>query len=309
VKRLTIEAGATDAGRTLQSLLHDRCGLSHAQARGVIDAGGVRAAGGRPVPQGDYARRLEAGDRFEVAFDPGRRYHPRHRERPGRGYRVVHRDDDLVVVDKGPEVLSVPTPLRDEESLVDRLLESEHERGVRRASLYPVHRLDRDTSGLLLFARTRAAHEGLKAQFAARSIERRYLAVVEGRIAADQGRFESRVVEDPRSLKVRSTGRAGEGREAITEYRVTERLPRATVVTVRLLTGRKNQIRVHFAEAGHPLLGDRRYGRPSPHIGRVALHATSLAFEHPATGRKVSFQSPLPPDLRVLLRRLRTHPA
>jgi 23S rRNA pseudouridine1911/1915/1917 synthase len=309
VKSLILEAGAADAGRTLQALLHDRCGISHAQARGVIDAGGVRPEGGRPVGAGEYARRVAAGERFEVVFDPGQRYHARPKERPGRGYRVVHRDDDLVVVDKAPEVLSVPTPLREEESLVDRLLEAERERGVSRASLYPVHRLDRDTSGLLLFARNRLTHEGLKAQFAERSIERRYVAVVEGVIKEDQGRFESRVVEDPKTLKVRSTEAPGEGREAITEFRVTERLPRATVVTVRLLTGRKNQIRVHFAEAGHPLVGDRRYGRPSPHIGRAALHATSLAFLHPATLRKMSFQSPPPPDFRGLLRRLRGRPA
>jgi 23S rRNA pseudouridine1911/1915/1917 synthase len=309
VKRLTLEAGDADAGKTLQALLHERCGLSHSRARGLIDAGGVRLLGGHPVPAGEYARRLAAGERFEIQFDPDRRYQPKAKERPGRGYRIVHRDDDLIVVDKSPEVLSVPTPLRDEDSLVDRILESERARGVKGAALYPVHRLDRDTSGLLLFARSHRAHQALKASFAERAIERRYVAVVEGRMAEDQGRFESRVVEDLKSLKVKSTTRPGEGREAITEFRVTERLPRATVVTVRLVTGRKNQIRVHFAEARHPLVGDRRYGRPSLQIGRVALHAASLAFRHPGDGRRMTFTSPLPADIRGLLRRLRSHPA
>jgi len=309
VKRLTLDAGDADVGKTLQALLHERVGLSHSRARGLIDAGGVRLAGGHPVPAGEYARRVAAGERFEIQLDPQRRYQPKPKERPGRGYRVVHRDDDLLVVDKGPEVLSVPTPLRDEDSLVERILESERARGVRGAALFPVHRLDRDTSGLLLFARTHRAHQELKALFVDRTIERRYVAVVEGRVAEEQGRFESRVVEDPKSLKVKSTTRPGEGREAITEFRVTERLPRATVVTVRLVTGRKNQIRVHFAEARHPLVGDRRYGRPSPQIGRAALHAASLAFRHPADGRKMTFTSPLPADMRGLLRRLRSHPA
>ena len=128
---------------------------------------------------------------------------------------------------------------------------------------------------------------------------------MEGRIATETGRFESSLVEDPRSLKVHSTRTPGEGKPAITEYRVTERLPRATVVSVKLLTGRKNQIRAHFAEAGHPLVGDRRYGRASDAIGRTALHAMRLSFTHPETGRRMTFQSPLPPDIRGLLRRLR----
>lgn len=254
---------------------------------------------------GGYARRLVPGERFTITFDPDRRYRPAPKERPGRGYTVLHRDDHLVVVDKSPDLLTVPTSLRDEESLVDRLLDSERGRGIRRAALFPVHRLDRDTSGLLLFARRKPAQEGLKSQFSERSIERRYLAVVEGRIDGDEGRFESRLVEDPRSLKVHSTKKPGEGKTAITEYRVTERLPSATVVSVRLLTGRKNQIRAHFAEAGHPLVGDRRYGRPSEDIGRTALHAMRLSFTHPETGRRMTFQSPLPPDVRGLLRRLR----
>jgi 23S rRNA pseudouridine1911/1915/1917 synthase len=314
VKRLRLEVGPRDGGRTLQALLHDRAGISHEQARGLIDAGVVRAATAapgaplHPIAPGDYARRLTPGEVFEAVWDEGQRYRPRARERPGRGYRVVYRDDHVVVVDKGPEVLSVPSALREEDSLLERLLETERARGVRRPTLVAVHRLDRDTSGLLLFARSAAAAAGLKEQFAARAVERRYLAVVDGRIEADQGRFESRLVEDPRTLKVRTSRRAGEGREAVTEYRVTERLPQATVVTVRLGTGRKNQIRVHFAEARHPLVGDRRYGRPSPLIGRTALHAMSLAFTHPASGLRVSYQSPLPADLRRLLRRLRSRP-
>lgn len=262
-------------------------------------------SGGDPVTPGGYARRLLPGERFAVEFDPHRRYQPRPRERAGRGYKVLFRDDHLVVVDKSPDLLTVPTSLREEESLVDRLLEAERGRGIRRAALFPVHRLDRDTSGLLLFARRKPAQEGLKAQFSEHSIDRRYLAVVEGRVAAETGRFESHLVEDPRSLKVHSTKRPGEGKPAITEYRVTERLPRATVVSVRLMTGRKNQIRVHFAEAGHPLVGDRRYGRVSDAIRRTALHAMRLTFTHPDSGRKMTFQSPLPPDLRGLLRRLR----
>ena len=306
MKRVTLEASPADAGRTLQAFLHQRCGLSHAIARGLIDAGAVRAAAPPPVRPGDYARRLRPGERFEVAWDPGTRYREQPAERPGRGYDVLHRDDAVIVIDKKPEVLSVPTALRSEDSLLERLLESEKGRGLRHAEVFAVHRLDRDTSGLLLFARTGPALGALKEQFADRSLERRYLAVVEGNLEEDRGRFESRVVEDARTLKVRSTRLPGKGREAVTDYEVSERLPGATVVTVRLRTGRKNQIRVHFAEAKHPIVGDRRYGRTSPHIGRTALHAMRLAFIHPATGRRMSFESPLPADIRDLIRVLRS---
>ena len=269
----------------------------------------MRPGPGRaPVRAGEYARRVRAGESYHVVYEESRRYRARPPERGGRGYRVVFRDADLVVVDKDPELLSVPTRLRDEESLVDRILESEQARGVRNAALLAVHRLDRDTSGLLVYARSGRAYASLRAQFEGREVERRYLAVVEGRVEPDEGRFESRLVEDRRTLRVRSSKRKGEGREAITEFRVSERLQDATVLAVRLRTGRKNQIRVHCAEAGHPLLGDRRYGRPSPLIPRAALHAATLGFRHPATGRPLSFESALPPDLRGLIRRLRAGP-
>src|SRR5256712_4723388 len=272
-----------DAGRTLPAVLHDRGGFTHRAARGLIDAGGVR--GVRP---GQYAHRVAAGQRFEVRVDPARRYRPKPPPRPGAGYKVIHEERDLLVVEKQPRLLSVPTPLRQEEdSLVERLLESERARGVRRPALYALHRLDWDTSGLLLFARSRRAYEALEAQFQTRTIERLYTAVAAGRVERDEGRFESRLVEDPKTLKVRSTRRPGEGKEAITEYKVTERLPSATVLSVRLRTGRRNQIRVHFAEAGHALVGDRSYGKATPLIGRTALHARALRFIHPVTRKQV----------------------
>jgi 23S rRNA pseudouridine1911/1915/1917 synthase len=312
LKTLVIEILPGDAGRTLPAVLHDRGGFTHREARGLIDAGAVRGPlpdrGGVPVSvkAGEHARRVSAGERYEVRVDPGRRYRPRGAARPGTGYRILHEDRDLFVVEKEPRLLSVPTPLRrEEDSLVERLLESERARGVRRPALYALHRLDWDTSGLLLFARSRRAYETLESQFKTRTIERLYTAVATGRVEPDEGRFESRLVEDRRTLKVRSTRRPGEGKEAITEYRVTERLPSATVLSVRLRTGRRNQIRVHLAEAGHALVGDRSYGRTSPLIGRTALHARALKFIHPVTGRQVSFESSLPRDMRRLIRTLR----
>lgn len=303
VSRMSIRIEPADAGKTLQSVLRDRLACSHAVARGLIDAGTIR--GIPAVRPRDYARRVIVGERFEIMRDPDRRYRPEARARSGRGYRVIHQDRHLLVVDKNPDLLTVPTTLRDEESLVERLLEGERRRGVRRPYLFALHRLDRDTSGLLLFARTRPAFEGLQTQFLERAVEREYLCVVLGMLEKEEGRFTSRLAEDPKSLKMRSVGRKRDGKEAITEYAVDERLPGATVVAVRLLTGRKNQIRVQFAEAGHPLIGDRRYGNRSPLIRRTALHARRLGFLHPVTRRRVSFASPIPRDMRRLIRSLR----
>jgi 23S rRNA pseudouridine1911/1915/1917 synthase len=303
LKTLTIEVRAEEQGRTLQALLHDRGGFSHAEARGLIDAGAVR--GPAAIAPGQYARRVRPGERYIIRHEEGRRYRPRAAARPGRGYRIVHQDRHLLVIDKEPDLLSVPTSLRREESLVERLLEAERRRGVRRPALYAVHRLDRDTSGLILYARTRQALEGLKQQFAAREVERCYVAVAAGVIRATRGRFTSRLIEDRKTLKMHSVSGGDAGKEAITDFEVTERLPAATVLSVRLATGRKNQIRVHLAEAGYPLVGDRRYGRRSPLIGRTALHARSLAFIHPVSGRPERFESPLPGDLKRLIRQLR----
>ncbi|OLC55804.1 MAG: hypothetical protein AUH92_01340 [Acidobacteria bacterium 13_1_40CM_4_69_4] len=321
VKTVIIEVTREDSGRTLQAVLHDRGGFSHGQARGLIDAGAVRgplrgAPGLEParrrrhasaaVGRGEYAHRVASGDRYEVRLEPERRYRPKPPPRPGPGYKVVYEDRELLVVEKQPHLLSVPTPLRErEDSLVERLLESERERGFRNPALYALNRLDRDTSGLLLFARSRRAFEGLESQFKTRTIERLYTAVATGAVEHDEGRFESRLVEDPRNLRMRSTRRRGEGKEAITEYKVTERLCGATLLSVRLRTGRRNQIRVHLAEAGHPLVGDRQYGKPSRLIGRTALHARSLRFIHPVTGKTVVFESFLPRDLRRLIKKLR----
>ena len=304
---LVLKVADEDVGRTLQALLHDRGGFSHAEARGLIDAGAVR--GPTDIRPGDYARRLRIGERYEVRRDPHRRYHPRAVPPVGRGYKVVHTDRDLLVVEKQPDLLTVPSDLReDEDSLVERLLEGERQRGVRRPALYALHRLDRDTSGLLLFARTRRAFEGLQAQFESRSIERVYVAVATGLVEPPEGRLVSLLIEDRRSLKMRSTRgtkEGKEGKEAVTEYETVERLPQATVLSVRLKTGRKNQIRVQLAEAGHALVGDRRYGNPSRLIGRTALHARVLSFVHPISGRTVRFEAPLPRDLRLLIKTLR----
>jgi len=231
--------------------------------------------------------------------------------------RLVHEDDDLLVVEKPPGLLTIGTA-RERERTLYRLL-SDYVRATphRRASpsaaartatrLFIVHRLDRETSGLLVFAKSAAVKRALQAQFAARAVERGYVAVVEGRVRDDAGTLRDRIVEDPTTLRVRA-GRGG-GREAVTEYRVRERRARSTVLELRLRTGRRGQIRAQLAALGHPIVGDRAFGATTDPVRRVCLHAAVLGFTD-ARGRARRFTSappaswgasigpPKPPDAR-----------
>jgi 23S rRNA-/tRNA-specific pseudouridylate synthase len=156
-----------------------------------------------------------------------------------------------------------------------------------------VHRLDRETSGLLCFAKSFAVKRHLQAQFAARTAERVYVAVVEGRLTPPTGTLEARLVED-RTLRVRATRDAQAGREAITHYRVLDHRGDTTLVELGLVTGRRGQLRAQLAALGHPIVGDLEHGgRPTP-VRRLCLHATRLAFVMPGGGRR-SFESPVPP--------------
>jgi 23S rRNA pseudouridine1911/1915/1917 synthase len=173
-----------------------------------------------------------------------------------------------------------------------------------------VHRLDKDTSGLVVFARTAEAERHLGRQFRAHSTERLYLALVRGK--AREGRIESWLVRDRGDGRRGSTSRAGEGQRAVTHVCVVEELGEYTLIECRLETGRTHQVRIHLGEAGTPLCGERvydrpRHGKPLPDgsgAKRIALHAATLGFDHPATGERLSFSSPLPDDMASLLRRL-----
>jgi 23S rRNA pseudouridine1911/1915/1917 synthase len=203
--------------------------------------------------------------------------------------RLVHEDDDLLVIDKPAGLLTIATE-RERGRTAYRML-FDYVRP--RARLFIVHRLDRDTSGLLVFAKSPAVKRALQAQFAARSVERVYVAVVEGRVRDAAGTLRGRLVEDPESLRVRAARHGG--REAITAYRVRERRARSTVLEVTLGTGRRGQIRAQLAAFGHPIVGDRAFGAATDPVHRVCLHAAALGFTD-AHGRPRRFTSPAPPS-------------
>ena len=210
--------------------------------------------------------------------------------------RLVHEDDDLLVIDKPPGLLTIATE-RERHRTAYRFLWDYLAAAFPPRRPFIVHRLDRETSGLLVFATSPHVKRHLQTQFEARTVERIYVAVVEGRVREDRGRLSSRLTEDE-SLRVKS-GRGGPGRDAgrqaITDYRVLERRRDATVLELRLGTGRRQQIRVQLAELGHPVVGDLAHGSPRSPLRRLCLHAARLGFVHPATGAPVRFESP-PPD-------------
>ena len=254
--------------------------------------------------------RLAPGDVVRLWIDrPGSAKWPPTAVRNGGQLRIIYEDEVLVVVDKPAGLLAVPLERRSEAPSVYELLE-EHLRSRRRRP-FVVHRIDRDTSGLVVFAKDLRTQQQIRSQFKRREPERVYLAVVYGRPSPPQGIWRDRFAWDRKALIQKETHpRDPRGKDAISEYRVVETFETTSVVEVRLQTGKRNQIRLQARLRGHTLVGERRYVygpdelRPIP-FPRQALHAQRLSFSHPDSGRTVQFESPLPGDLQDLIRRLR----
>jgi 23S rRNA pseudouridine1911/1915/1917 synthase len=214
---------------------------------------------------------------------------------------IVFQDEHLLVVDKGPGLVVHPARGHREDTLAQLLAPLAAGGEPERAGI--VHRLDRDTSGLLVVARSQEAHRGLQAALASRKIEREYLALVEGRPPARSGTIEAPIGRDPR-VRTRMAVGGASAREARTHFTLEQALSDTSLLRLRLETGRTHQIRVHLQAIGHPVAGDPEYGTPGLlGLERQFLHATRLAFEHPITGERVEVHSPLPEDLEQALAR------
>ncbi len=219
--------------------------------------------------------------------------------RPG-GLTILHEDRDILVVVKPPGLLTVGTD-RDKSRTAHHLLNEHVRKGdpKSRQRVYVVHRLDQDTSGLLLFAKSEAAKTFLQGHWD--STEKHYLAIVHGHLTAKEGTISSLLAENA-AQRVYSTADPDKGKLSHTAYRVVQETRDLSLLEIHLLTGRKHQIRVHFAERGHPIVGDRKYG-PGDGAKRLALHARSLTFTHPFNGRPMSFDTGVPEDFGRLLGR------
>ena len=308
-RRFTV--ARAEARARLDRILADHVpALSRSRLKNLIETGRVSIAG-ETITEPGY--RVKPGQVVTLVIPPPVDETPRAQDIP---LQVAYEDDDLIVVDKPAGLVVHPAPGNPDRTLVNALLAHcgaslSGIGGVRRPGI--VHRLDKDSSGLMVAAKHDAAHHGLSAQFATRRLSRTYRAVVWGVPRPGEGRIEGAIGRDPRNRK-RMAVRMSGGKQAITRYRVLQSSgARWSLVECRLETGRTHQIRVHMAHAGHPLLCDALYGGARRRgldedvraalalCPRQALHAAALAFVHPVSGAEVAFESPLPADMTALV--------
>ena len=306
---LVLIAKEGDRGARLDRFLRAKSeALSRTRARDLLAAGAV-SLNGRRVKIA--SRPLNPGDRVEVHVPSA----PSAAASAGMPpFRVVYEDGAVLVVDKAPGILVQPTPQGDRGTLLDLLRKYLRRRhpSARSPYLGLLHRIDRDTSGLLLFSRRGQANRVLAEQFRAHSLAREYLALIHGRWIEDSGTIADPLRRPAPGARRSASSDRERGKSAVTHYQVKERFSDATLLSVTLETGRTHQIRIHFAGRGHPVVGDRLYGGRAAtgaelldRFPRQALHAGRLGFTHPMTGAWMNFDAALPEDFAGLLRALR----
>ncbi|NLW78412.1 MAG: RluA family pseudouridine synthase [Ruminococcaceae bacterium] len=301
MERLEVEVPAQDAGARIDRYLSNACGLSRSVVQGLLDDGHV-LLNGQPPPK---SRKLAEGDRLSIYIPPPK---PSELVAQDIPLDIVYEDKHLLVVDKPKGMVVHPAAGNPDGTLVNALLY--HCAGSLSGiggELRPgiVHRIDKDTSGLLVVAKTDDAHAGLSAQFAAHSIEREYDAVVYGRFNADEGRVDAPIGRSRTDRKKMAVVEVN-GKSAVTTWRKVADYQGFTYLKLQLLTGRTHQIRVHMASIGHPLAGDAVYGpkKVIKRLGGQCLHAGVLGFMHPVNGEYMQFKSPLPSYFANFLARL-----
>jgi len=283
------------SGARLDKFVGDRCpDLSRTHAQQLI-TGGFITVNGRPVKP---SLKLNIGDKIDITIPP---------EPPGRltpediPLHIIYEDADLLVVDKPAGLAVHPAPGHPAHTLVNAILGYLPGLAEDADSLRPgiVHRLDKDTSGLIVVVKNRQAQANLSEQFKSRSVSKSYLVLVKGKLTPEKGIIEADIGRDPHNRQRMAV--VAVGREARTEYRVVRYIGNYSLLVIKPETGRTHQIRVHLAAIGFPVVGDATYGLKSPHLSRQFLHASRLGFHLPSTGEYVEFESPLPPDLEQAL--------
>ncbi len=262
----------------------------------------------------DSSRKVAAGERIRVWHDRPGSASKRYFERHDSGLHIIYEDQSLIVINKPAGLLTVPLATQPGEPSLFEQVEN-HLRSTRKAKLLVVHRIDRDTSGLVVFARTPAAMANLKDQFERRQPERTYLAFVCGVPREDSGTWTDMLVWDQDELRQKPVkpGQTAPSKSATLHWKVVERFERASLLEIRLVTGKRNQIRIQAELHHHPLIGERMYRDGMAvdsmiNFTRQALHAWKLALEHPVTRQKLRFEAPLPADLESLQVRLGAPP-
>jgi 23S rRNA pseudouridine1911/1915/1917 synthase len=311
IQTIDVRLEPAHAGWRLDRALADAVPtLSRERLKALIRSGAVEAQGSLVR---DPALKVKGDEALRVAVpEPA----PAHNEPQNIPLNIVFEDEHLLVVDKPAGLVVHPAAGNFDGTLVNALLHHcggslSGIGGVARPGI--VHRIDKDTSGLLVVAKTDVAHEGLAKQFAAHSIDRRYLAIVSGVPKTGSGTVDAPLARSAVNRKKIAIVEGQRGKRAVTHWKRLELLSDAALVECRLETGRTHQVRVHMASIGHPLVGDPVYGRAGKTHGKLlkelgfqrqALHAAELGFTHPVTKHRLSFSSPVPPDMQELKRAL-----
>lgn len=294
---MNLTADAADAGKRLDAFLHERLPeFSRSRLQSWIKDQRVLVDGQHIRPS--YLLRGGENVRLDPADLPPLKAAPE--DLP---LKILYEDDDVIVVDKPAGMVVHAGAGHSSGTLVNALLHRFERLSSGSGDLRPgiVHRLDKETSGVLVVARTDKAHQALAAQFHNREVEKVYLALVHGRMKTAEGRITTPISRDP-VRRTRMTTKLATGRSALTEYRVLEELGMLSFLEVRIGTGRTHQIRVHLSSIRHPVVGDRLYGAPAhipglPTLQRFFLHAHRLRFRLPTSDRDITIESPLPPEL------------
>ena len=281
-------------GERMDKYIAEQCRISRSYAQKLIEEGQV-TVNSYPARA---SHRLDAGDKVIASIPPPTSISLAPEAIP---LKVVYEDKDVIVIDKPAGLLVHPAAGQKSGTLVNAILARCPDLGEIKGSIRPgiVHRLDKDTSGLMMVAKNDAAHADLSRQIKQRSIKKGYIALVLGRLTPERGAIEAPVGRHPGDRKRMAV--VSGGREAKTEYRIIKYLDDCTLLEVMPETGRTHQIRVHLSAIGHPVFGDRIYGKRSPILGRQFLHAHKLGFVLPSTGKFVEFTSELPRELQEVL--------
>lgn len=275
----------------LDFLIANLAGMGRNAVKSVLARGQITVDGQKTTL---YNYELQPGQ--QVVFHTGKIVEPP----PLIGLRILFEDDDFIVVHKDNGVLSIAT--EKEEPLTAYRQLNYYVRAFNPSNrIFIVHRLDRDTSGVMVFARSEKIQKLMQDHWRERVKERTYVALVDGEVRKQEGTIESWLKEN-KAMKMYSSPYPGDGLHAITHYKVIQSSRQFSLLEVRLETGRKNQIRVHMQDINHPIAGDKRYGSASRALGRLGLHAKVLAFEHPTTGKVMRFTSDVPSSFLKALR-------
>ena len=272
-------------------------GLSRTHARELIEGGFVTVNGKTAKP----SLKLDLDDKVDVTIPPEP---PSPLQAENIPLKIIYEDDDILVIDKPAGIAVHPAPGTPSGTLVNAILNYLPGIAKDADSLRPgiVHRLDKDTSGLILVAKNRTAQANLSDQFKDRMVKKTYITLVKGKLTPEQGIIEADIGRDPKNRQRMAV--VAEGREARTDYKVIRYYGNHTLLEIRPETGRTHQIRVHLAAIGYPVVGDVTYGFSTKHLNRQFLHAGKIGFNLPSSGQWVEFESPLPADLQKALAEL-----